>query len=279
LCGPPARDAAPRADDPRVRLEAEAVGGELKLKANVVDERGRAESFRRLRVVVGGPDGMSHSLPLEAVGAGAYAATLPLSRPGAYMATAVDEVTGEAAGIAGAVLSPGEELKPTGTDRALLARIAELTGGKTRDTLAGIFLDRPPRRFAYTPLAPWLLIVAASALLFMVAARRLSPPEALTRLPSTLKRALSGHREARERPTRPSERKADFEALKRAKARSAPAPGHAPRPLAPAVAPPRPEVSAEQAEARAPVSRPPSEPRQRSAAEILLERRRGRRGA
>jgi uncharacterized membrane protein len=276
LFGQLARDVARRADDPRVRLEAETIGGELKLRANVVDERGRAESFRRLRVVVGGPDGISHSLPLEAVGTGAYAATLPLSRPGAYMATAVDEVTGEAAGIAGAVLSPGEELKPTGTDRALLGRIAELTGGKTRDTLAGIFLDRPPRRFAYTPLAPWLLVVAASALLFMVAARRLSPPEALARLPATLKRALSGRGEGRERPTRPSERKADFDALRRAKARSAPTPGHVPRPLAPPAATTKPEAIPE---ARAPVSRPPAEPRQRSAAEILLERRRGRRGS
>jgi Ca-activated chloride channel family protein len=275
LFGQLARDVARRADDPRVRLEAETVGGELKLRANVVDERGRAESFRRLRVVVGGPDGISHALPLEAVGAGAYAATLPLSRPGAYVATAVDEATGEAVGIAGAVLSPGEELKPTGTDRALLARIAELTGGKVRDTLAGIFLDRPPRRFAYTPLTPWLLVIAACSLLFMVTARRVSPPEALTRLPQTLKGALRGRREARDRPTTPSERKADFEALRRAKARSQTAPRHVPPPLAPPpTAAPRTEAAAER---RAPPSRPPSEPRQRSAAEILLERRKGRR--
>jgi hypothetical protein len=112
----------------------------------------------------------------------------------------------------------------------------------------------------------------------MVAARRISPPEALTRFPSTLKRALGGRGEARERPTTPSERKADFEALKRAKARSVPSQGHSPRPLGPKVATPKPESPAEKTEPRAPVSRPPAEPRQRSAAEILLERRKGRRG-
>ncbi|HVJ19510.1 MAG TPA: VWA domain-containing protein, partial [Polyangiaceae bacterium] len=217
LFGQLARDIARRADDPRVRLEAETVGGELALRANVVDERGRAESFRRLRVVIGGPDGISHSLPLEAVGAGSYAATLPLSRPGAYMATAIDEVSGEAVGIAGAALSPGEELKPTGTDRAMLGRIAELTGGKMRDTLAGLYGDRPPRRFAYTPLSPWLMIAAAFALLFTVAARRISPPERLARLPADLRQARKARTERRshEAVTLPPQRQADFDALKR----------------------------------------------------------------
>lgn len=274
MFGQLARDVARRADDPRVRLEAEIVGGELKLRANVVDERGRAESFRRLRVVVAGPDGNSQSAPLEAVGAGAYAATLLPSRPGAYVATAIDEVTGEAVSIAGAVLSPGEELKPTGTDRALLQRIAELTRGKVRDTLAGIFLDRPPRRFAYTPLTPWLLIVAASSLLFMVAARRLSLPEALTRLPSSLKGMQNQPKERKEARARSGETRAGLEALKRAKTRSTTAFGQPARPIAPKPACPKPTASAA---AQSPAKRPAAEPRQRSAAEILLERRKGRR--
>jgi Ca-activated chloride channel homolog len=300
LFGQLARDIARRADDPRVRIEAETVGGELKIRANVVDERGRAESFRRLRVVVGGPDGISHRLPLEAVGAGAYAATLPLSRPGAYMATAIDEVSGEAVGIAGAALSPGEELKPTGSDRALLARIAELTGGKMRDTLAGLYADRPPRRFAYTSLLPWLIITAAFALLFTVASRRLSPPERLARLPSHLRDVRSARRErAAEQAassrsststTMPPQRQADFEALRRAKTRHVPAApviaaGGGDSPAMPPAAPPAPSPSFSPALA----SRRPAPPaqgsdegprsasgRKRTAAEILLERRRGR---
>ena len=58
--------------------------------------------------------------------------------PGAYIATALDEMSGEPVGTTGAVLTAGEELRPTRIRfRALLARIAELTGGKVRDTLAG----------------------------------------------------------------------------------------------------------------------------------------------
>jgi hypothetical protein len=118
-------------------------------------------------------------MPLEASGAGAYSATLPLSRPGTYIAVARDELSGQAVGTTGAVLSAGEELRPTGSDLALLGRIAEFTGGKRRDTLAGIFADRASKRFAYKDTTPPLLVVAAFALLLAVAARRLAMPETM----------------------------------------------------------------------------------------------------
>jgi uncharacterized membrane protein len=176
LFGQLGRDLARKSDDPRVRLEADASGGELHVRADVVGDDGRAQTFRRLTVHVAGPDGFARDVPLEAVGAGRYAANLPLSRPGTYVALAKDEVTGEPAGTTGAVLSAGEELRPTGTDRALLARIAAMTGGKTRDTLAGIFDDRAARRFAYEPIGRWLAVLAAAAMLLAVAARRVGMP-------------------------------------------------------------------------------------------------------
>jgi hypothetical protein len=79
------------------------------------------------------------------------------------------------------VLAVGDELRPTGTDRGLLRRIAEQSGGKERDTLAGIFLDRDAERFAYTSLTPLLIQLAAFALLLSVAVRRLTLPEVLER--------------------------------------------------------------------------------------------------
>ncbi|WP_437677506.1 VWA domain-containing protein [Sorangium sp. So ce131] len=173
-----ARDVTRKAEDPRVRLEADASGGELSVRASVVGDDGRAQSFRRLLVHVAGPDGIARELPLEATGAGTYTATLPLSRPGTYVAVARDELTGEAVGTTGAVMSAGEELRPTGSDLSLLGRIAEFTGGKRRDTLAGIFEDRAARRFAYEDATEELVFLAALALLFAVAARRLALPEA-----------------------------------------------------------------------------------------------------
>ncbi len=176
LMGQLGRDTARRSDDPRVRLEADAQGGVLSVRADVVGDDGRAQTFRRLTVHVAGPDGFSRDVPLEAVGAGRYAATVPLSRPGTYVAAAKDEVTGQAVGTTGAVLGAGEELRPTGSDRVLLARVAQMTGGKVRDTLAGIYDERASRRFAYTPMGPLLVLAAALAMLAGVAARRLGTP-------------------------------------------------------------------------------------------------------
>jgi uncharacterized membrane protein len=177
LFGQLGRDVARKSEDPRVRLETDASGGELHVRADVVGDDGRAQTFRRLTAHVAGPDGFVRDIALDAVGAGRYGATVPLSRPGTYMVAAKDEVTGEAVGTTGAVLGAGEELRPTGTDRILLGRIASMTGGKVRDTLAGLFDDRAGRRFAYRPVTPPLVILAAVAMLLAVAARRIGVPD------------------------------------------------------------------------------------------------------
>ncbi len=290
LVGQLARDVARRADDPRVRFDADAGGGTLHLRATVVGDDGRAQSFRRLAVRVGGPDGFSQTLPLEAVGAGSYAAQLPLARPGTYVASAVDELTGEVVGTTGAALSAGEELRPTGTDRALLRRIASTTGGTLRDGLAGIFRDRPPPRFSYTQLTPQLSLAAALALLASVAARRLAWPEALARFGQRLARTLA----PRPKPARPAAAPAGTaDALLRTKERRlrdappapppAPSPAYQPTPFAPPPGAPfpfpntTPTPTAAAAPPPAAEHAAPQEPaRARTAAEILLARRRGR---
>ncbi|MCL2823997.1 MAG: VWA domain-containing protein [Polyangiaceae bacterium] len=181
-----ARDVTRLADDPRVRLDADTSGGQLYVRAQVVDDHGRAQTFRRLMARVAGPDGISYAVALEPVGAGAYAATQPLSRPGTYVVTAIDESENKVVGTTGAVLTAGEELRPTGSDRAMLARISSMTGGKSRDTLAGVFADRSSVRFAYFSLTPWLTALGVSFLLFSVAARRLSVPTWIAEAPRTL---------------------------------------------------------------------------------------------
>jgi Ca-activated chloride channel homolog len=172
-----ARDVARKGEDTRVRLEADAAGGELHVRAGVVGDDGRAQSFRRLMVHVAGPEGFSRETALEAAGAGSYTASIPLSRPGTYIAVVHDELSGEAVGTTGAVLTAGEELRPTGSDMALLGRIAELSGGKQRDTLAGIFADRASKRFSYKDITAPLIFLAAFGLLLAVAARRLAVPD------------------------------------------------------------------------------------------------------
>ncbi|MEB2313570.1 MAG: VWA domain-containing protein [Polyangiaceae bacterium] len=298
LFGQLARDIARVADDPHVRLEADASGGELHVRATVVDDDGRTESFKRLKAHVGGPDGFSREVALEAVGAGAYAATVPLSRPGSYIVTAIDELGGEPLATTGAALTAGEELRPTGTDRALLGRIAAMTGGKLRDTLAGVFEERDALRFAYRSLDAWLLGLSAFALLFGVAARRVAVPEWLggagARLRARARRRDERRRERALHRQASAERTAQaMSALRGAKERSvtrvvddAPPPSVPrfgqvrPPPVASRAPPPSASPTAPPAATRQHTSQasegPPPE-RKQSAAEILLARRRGRR--
>lgn len=291
-----ARDVNRLADDPRVRLEADTAGGQLHIRAEVVDEVGRAQTFRRLTAHVAGPDGIAHNITLEPIGAGAYAATQPLSRPGTYVVTARDELDNKNVSTTGAVLTAGEELRPTGTDRALLSRIASITGGKDRDTLAGIFQDRSAQRFSYWSLTPWLVAFSCVFLLFTVASRRLSPPAFLARIPQKLRNAL--RRKPRETQPAAQEAAATLDRLGKAKDKSRTAQPSAPEQQAlpppraqrpPPVAsawrpPPTAQPAAQQAQptlADAPrVSAPPASTAARplTAAEILLQKRRGRRG-
>jgi len=263
-----ARELSRQEDDPNVRLEADASGGDLVLSANVLDERGRRDSLRKLRARVVAPDGTARTLPLEAVTVGGYSARFATNRPGAYLVSLTDEESGRVLASAGAELPIGGELRPTGTDRAELRRVAALTRGKLRDTLAGIFSDRDTTRLGYVSISQWLLLAAAWCLLAAVAARRLQLPalrriqptravvEATVETPaaSTLGSLLSARQRKRPAPLTPSP--------------PAPASPHPPTdgpsntapgaPVSPAAEPPR------------------AEPPTKTAAEIVLERRRAR---
>lgn len=292
LFGQLARDISRRGDDARVRVEADASGGELHVRASVVDDDGRAETFRRLKVRIGGPDGFTRDVALEAVGAGAYASRTPLGRPGTYIVTALDELTNEPLATTGAELTAGEELRPTGSDRRLLGQLASVSGGKMRDTLAGIFRDRDAQRFAYAPLSAALLIACAIALLLSVGARRLALPELLTTWPARraaarARRAEEHAESARARAVEQKQGAQVFEALRDAKARSVahgapppiPAASEAPPPSVPRMAAPikvsRPDPAAPPGSSSAPAADQPAT-HKLSAAEILLARRRGR---
>jgi hypothetical protein len=297
LFGQLARDTARKADDPRVRLEADTNGGELHVRADVVGDDGRAQTFRRLTAHVAGPDGFARDVALEAVGAGRYAATMPLSRPGTYVAAAKDEVSGEPVGTIGAVMTAGEELRPTGSDRALLGRVASMTGGKVRDTLAGLFDDRAARRFAYKSIVPWLALLSAMAMLMAVAVRRVGVPDvfaalsaaARTRREETRRRradqaaeaarsqALAMEEQQRLRDAIVARRQREVGA-----ARDLPPPPFAPRDLTPAAPPARPMPPAPASglgAAPTPAAAPPPRPTERplTAAEQLALRRRNRR--
>lgn len=255
LFGQLGRMIARQGNDPRVRLEASARMGALHLRATVIDDDGRAETFRRLSARVGGPAGFAQTVALEPSGAGSYSATVPLSRSGVYVVTATDEGRDEAVATAGVSLDPGEELRPTGTDRALLRQLAEVTGGRERDTLAGVFHDRAGRRFAHRSLTSPLLLASALLLWLSVAARRIQVPPGVERLGARLRSRWR----ARQDPSNESRDKPE--------APPPAAPGH-PRSSAP--------ESPQSGPSDPPPAAPPRGETPPTAAEILLLRRKKR---
>lgn len=165
-----------KGDDERVTLETDTSGGELHVRAHVTDEGGHRDSFRRLTAHVAGPGGFVNDVELEPTSAGEYAGSLPLTRPGTYTVVAADSLTQAPMAFTGVSLSLGEELRPTGTDHALLERLAWVARGKVRKTLEGAFLDREQNRFAYDDVSPFFVLAAALLFLLSVAARRLALP-------------------------------------------------------------------------------------------------------
>jgi uncharacterized membrane protein len=166
-------------------------GGKGRVRVEAVDAQGRYRNYLELSATIAGPDGRPMSVHLEQTGAGRYEASFDADAPGAYLVT-VSEAARGLVGSAGIVRPAGDELRGEGTDRAKLAQIAALTGGRVLTSLASTFRVRPPPVYAFAPLWSALVMSALLMLLASVAVRRLVlPPDLLRRmLPARLRRAL-----------------------------------------------------------------------------------------
>jgi uncharacterized membrane protein len=242
LFGQLGRSLARSADDPTITVDAAAAAGALRVVASALSEDGGFDSSRSLTATVVGPDGFVQKSHLSATSPGSYEALVPLGHAGDYVAEIHDDVSGAGVGSAGAVLSTSDELEPTGTDRALLERIAALTGGRVRTTLDGVFTDRAGSRRSFHSLTALFSALGAVAMLLSAARRRIP---ALRSRP----RAVS----ATARATAPA---------------GAPAPAHS---FEPAGAPAAQEAGS--VDAATPQAEPPAPP---TTAELLLSRRRRR---
>ncbi len=218
-------------------------GGSGHVVVEAVDEQGRTRNYLDLSATVAGPDGRSRRVALTQTGAGRYEGHFEADAPGAYLVTARE---GESAliGSAGVVSPRGDELRGEGTDHALLAQIAALTGGRVRTELGGVFRERPPPAYAYAPIWRPLVLVAMLALLMGVTLRRLVLP--------------FGERRA--------EARAEGAGARRARETATPTPA-TPTPAAPAQVPPA------QGD---PEPGPPAPEAPRSLAETLLARKKKR---
>jgi uncharacterized membrane protein len=139
-----------------------------------------------LEAVVAGPDGIERRAPLVRSTGGAHQVDVDLSQAGSYVVAVVDGDTGRSLATTAVELSRAVELTPTGSNRKHLQRVAALSGGRVRATLAGVFDDRGDARRTREPLTPPLSWFSAVALLALVGVRKLVIPTALRRLPAAL---------------------------------------------------------------------------------------------
>lgn len=187
---------APERSDARVSVSIRDGVGHVRVEA--VSEDGRYQNYLDLAGTVAAPGGRRIDVPLAQTGAGRYEGTFDANAPGPYLVTVREQGAG-LVGSAGIVRPRGDELRGEGTDRAKLAQIAALTGGRVLPNLETVFTDRPPPAWSYAPLWEELLAAALMLMLLSVTLRRLVlPRDLLARLvPAPLRRVLRVRRAVR----------------------------------------------------------------------------------
>lgn len=146
----------------RLIVDAQANGeylNDLALTANVVD-----------------PAGNTQAIALQPVGPGRYEGAFTPTTEGAYF-IGVGSADGGFQTTAGWVLGYSPEYATLESDPALLASLAERTGGRVLDMpngMAAVFEHNLDAASAAQPIWPWLTLVAVLLLPLDVAARRLT---------------------------------------------------------------------------------------------------------
>ncbi len=157
-------------------------GGTGRIRVEAVDDGGHYRNYLDLAASVAAPGGESIDVALTQTGPGRYEADFDAASPGAYIVTVreMDEAgDGVLVGSGGVVRTRGDELRGDGTDHAMLAQLAVLTGGSVLSDLSRVFVDRPPPSYAFAPLWRELLLASMLLLLLSVALRRLLVPREL----------------------------------------------------------------------------------------------------
>ncbi len=161
---------APGQADARVSVSIQDGVGEVVVEA--IGEGGRYRNYLDLGGSVSAPGGQSIEVELSQTGAGRYTGRFDASSPGPYFVTVREEDRAALVGTAGVVRPRGDELRGEGTDHALLAQLAAVTGGKIRADLSEVFSDRPPHATTYSPLFRPLTIAALVLFFVSVVLRR-----------------------------------------------------------------------------------------------------------
>lgn len=164
-------------------LKATVEGDTLRVRLDAYDDA-RDEAFvtgLTVRGMVTGPSGESIPVTLEQTGPGIYETSMPAPQAGSYMMTLLTTGPDGNRGtiLGGATKAPGAELRQYASNRGMIERIADITGGrvlKPGELDAATLFDRSNVVKAEVLRPMWWPVLVLLLILFLldVACRRLA---------------------------------------------------------------------------------------------------------
>ena len=152
-------------------------GGVAHLTVDATSPDGQYLNNLQTSAVIVAPDSVTSTVALRQTAAGRYEGSVEATQEGAYLVRVA--ATGDNLSLSrtlGVVVPYSPEYKGDATDNGLMARLADLTGGRTialEDTTAPFAHNLPSVR-STTPLWPLLLLLAILLLPFDIGVRRVS---------------------------------------------------------------------------------------------------------
>lgn len=155
------------------QTHVEVERGRGRIRVDALDEKGEFANFLEVRANVVRPDMVAQSLVLPQSGPGRYEGEFDATAIGTYMVNVSrSDQSGTASQTSGFAISYPPEYQDLKTNRFLLTRLAERTGGRVLSDPADVFTkERKPAR---VPVEIWPALLLAALLLFPldVAVRR-----------------------------------------------------------------------------------------------------------
>ena len=155
-----------------VSISANRDAGSVRFDIAVTGAGGQPIDLSQAVLEVGQPGADPTRLDLAPTGADSWGATLTGGNTGVYQATiSWPAANGMSTDTQAVVVPPSPELRPSGDGTALLAALADQSGGKQRsiDDASGIFnepsLDQSGQLHTYRPIWRWLLTAGLILLL------------------------------------------------------------------------------------------------------------------
>jgi uncharacterized membrane protein len=163
----------------QLRIDTHLSGGKGVLDLTAYDSTGAAINNLAAKVNVIAPDGVTQPVTIEQTGPGKYSGTFDAGQTGGYIITASQQSAPGAKPLitrSGFAIAYPPEYQSVGPNTALLAQIANITGGINLANPIDAFRSSPRPGESIQDLWPALLLAAGLLFVLDVAVRRLAIP-------------------------------------------------------------------------------------------------------